>query len=312
MFVSIHADSVRDRSVSGSSVYVLSLRGASDEAARWLAEQENAADLKGGVSLDDKNDVLASVLLDVTQKEAVSDSVEAADSVLACTARGRQGARPAACSTPASSCSSRPTSRRCWSRRPSSRTPTDERRLRDTRHQQRIAEAIQHRRAQLLATRIRRPARGSRRSLAAQRSGRHRRTPQTSPSASPRRGFAILAAPPRGPAAPCPSGSCPSSSSTRSRPARSSSGRRRSSRNWSRTASMPAHARSRSRSRKAAPSLCRVRDDGAGIARRRTRARARASRDQQDRQHRRPRGRAHAGLSRRGPAEHRLGVAHAA
>ena len=82
MFVSIHADSVRDRSVGGSSVYVLSLRGASDEAARWLAERENAADLMGGVSLDDKNDVLASVLLDVTQKESVSNSVEAAESVL--------------------------------------------------------------------------------------------------------------------------------------------------------------------------------------------------------------------------------------
>jgi N-acetylmuramoyl-L-alanine amidase len=83
MFVSIHADSVRNREVTGSSVYVLSLRGASDEAARWLAERENAADLMGGVSLDDKNDVLASVLLDVTQKEAVSNSVDAADSVLA-------------------------------------------------------------------------------------------------------------------------------------------------------------------------------------------------------------------------------------
>ena len=63
-------------------MYVLSLRGASDEAARWLAESENAADLKGGVSLDVNDDVLASVLLDVTQKEAVSDSVEAADNVL--------------------------------------------------------------------------------------------------------------------------------------------------------------------------------------------------------------------------------------
>jgi N-acetylmuramoyl-L-alanine amidase len=83
MFVSIHADSVRDRSIGGSSVYVLSTRGASDEAARWLAERENAADLMGGVSLDDKNDVLASVLLDVTQKEIVSNSVEAASSVLA-------------------------------------------------------------------------------------------------------------------------------------------------------------------------------------------------------------------------------------
>jgi N-acetylmuramoyl-L-alanine amidase len=83
MFISVHADAVLDRGVSGASVYVLSLRGASDEAARWLAERENAADLMGGVSLDDKNDVLASVLLDVTQKEAVSNSVEAADSVLA-------------------------------------------------------------------------------------------------------------------------------------------------------------------------------------------------------------------------------------
>jgi N-acetylmuramoyl-L-alanine amidase len=83
MFVSIHADSVRDRSVGGSSVYVLSTRGASDEAARWLAERENAADLVGGVSLDDKDDVLASVLLDVTQKQSVSNSVEAASSVLA-------------------------------------------------------------------------------------------------------------------------------------------------------------------------------------------------------------------------------------
>lgn len=82
MFISVHADSVLDRNVSGASVYVLSLRGASDEASRWLAERENAADLMGGVSLDDKNDVLASVLLDVTQKEAVSNSVDAADAVL--------------------------------------------------------------------------------------------------------------------------------------------------------------------------------------------------------------------------------------
>jgi N-acetylmuramoyl-L-alanine amidase len=82
MFISVHADSVLDRNVSGASVYVLSLRGASDEASRWLAERENAADLVGGVSLDDKNDVLASVLLDVTQKEAVSNSVDAADAVL--------------------------------------------------------------------------------------------------------------------------------------------------------------------------------------------------------------------------------------
>jgi len=82
LFVSIHADSVLDRRVDGSSVYILSQRGASDEAARWLAERENASDLIGGVSLDDKDDVLASVLLDLSQSAALSASETAAQSVL--------------------------------------------------------------------------------------------------------------------------------------------------------------------------------------------------------------------------------------
>jgi N-acetylmuramoyl-L-alanine amidase len=69
--------------VRGSSVYVLSTRRASSEAARWLAERENAADLIGGVSLDDKGDVLASVLLDLSQNAAISASREAASRVLA-------------------------------------------------------------------------------------------------------------------------------------------------------------------------------------------------------------------------------------
>ncbi len=63
MFVSVHADSIADRSITGASVYVLSVHGASSEAARWLAERENAADLMGGVRLDDKGS-LAPVLLD--------------------------------------------------------------------------------------------------------------------------------------------------------------------------------------------------------------------------------------------------------
>ena len=75
MFVSIHADAYRDRSVAGSSVYVLSARGASDESARWLADRENAADLIGGVKLDDKDSVLASVLLDLSQGASMSASV---------------------------------------------------------------------------------------------------------------------------------------------------------------------------------------------------------------------------------------------
>jgi N-acetylmuramoyl-L-alanine amidase len=82
LFVSIHADSIRDRRVDGSSVYILSQRGASDEAARWLAERENASDLVGGVSLDDKSDVLASVLLDVSQSASLSASGIAAERVL--------------------------------------------------------------------------------------------------------------------------------------------------------------------------------------------------------------------------------------
>jgi N-acetylmuramoyl-L-alanine amidase len=83
LFVSIHADSIRDRSITGSSVYILSPRGASDEASRWLAERENASDLIGGVSLDDKDDVLASVLLDLSQTASLNASLSAAELVLA-------------------------------------------------------------------------------------------------------------------------------------------------------------------------------------------------------------------------------------
>ena len=83
LFVSIHADAFRDRSVHGSSVYVLSRRGASSEMARWLAARENAADLVGGVSLDDKDDLLAEVLLDLAQTETLETSTGAAHNVLA-------------------------------------------------------------------------------------------------------------------------------------------------------------------------------------------------------------------------------------
>jgi len=82
LFVSIHADSIRDRSIDGASVYILSQRGATDEASRWLAERENASDLIGGVSLEDKSDVLASVLLDVSQSVSLSASQAAAERVL--------------------------------------------------------------------------------------------------------------------------------------------------------------------------------------------------------------------------------------
>ncbi len=81
MFVSVHADSIADRNISGASVYVLSVHGASNEAARWLAERENAADLMGGVRLDDKG-ALAPVLLDATQSEIIGVSASAAERVV--------------------------------------------------------------------------------------------------------------------------------------------------------------------------------------------------------------------------------------
>ena len=82
LFVSIHADAFKNRKARGSSVYVLSPRGATDEAARWLAERENSADLVGGVSLDDKDAMLASVLLDLSQSAAIDASTHVADQVL--------------------------------------------------------------------------------------------------------------------------------------------------------------------------------------------------------------------------------------
>jgi len=82
MFISVHADSAANREASGASVYILSERGASSEAARWLAERENAADLMGGVKLDDKDSTLASVLLDLSQSANISASMVAADRVL--------------------------------------------------------------------------------------------------------------------------------------------------------------------------------------------------------------------------------------
>ncbi|NNC98491.1 MAG: AMIN domain-containing protein [Gammaproteobacteria bacterium] len=82
LFISIHADSFKDATVSGSSVYVLSQRGASSAAARWLANKVNSSDLVGGVSLNDKDDVLASVLLDLSQNATIAASTSLGKNVL--------------------------------------------------------------------------------------------------------------------------------------------------------------------------------------------------------------------------------------
>lgn len=141
MFVSVHADSYTNRSVAGSSVYVLSARGASDESARWLADRENAADLIGGVKLDDKDSVLASVLLDLSQGASMSASVDAAELVMQelykignITNRGVKHAGFLVLKSPDIPSMLVETA--------FISNPTEEARLLDPKHQQRLAEAI--------------------------------------------------------------------------------------------------------------------------------------------------------------------------
>ena len=82
LFVSIHADAFHDRRASGASVYALSNRGATSEAAQWLANKENAADLAGGVSIRNHSDVVAEILLDLAQSATIQSSLDVGAVVL--------------------------------------------------------------------------------------------------------------------------------------------------------------------------------------------------------------------------------------
>lgn len=85
IFLSIHADAFKTPEARGASVYAISQQGATSETARWLAEKENRSDLiggVGGVSLDDKDDLLAGVLLDLSMTASLAASLEMGDSVL--------------------------------------------------------------------------------------------------------------------------------------------------------------------------------------------------------------------------------------
>jgi len=85
LFISIHADAFSSPKAKGSSVFALSQRGATSEAARWLADKENSSDLiggVGGVSLDDKEDVLAGVLLDLSMTASLGVSLDLGQTVL--------------------------------------------------------------------------------------------------------------------------------------------------------------------------------------------------------------------------------------
>ena len=82
LFVSIHADAFIKPSATGSSVFALSERGATSVAARWLAKQENDADLIGGVNLGIKDPYLKQTLLDLSQTASINDSLKLGKAVL--------------------------------------------------------------------------------------------------------------------------------------------------------------------------------------------------------------------------------------
>ncbi|MBN2885607.1 MAG: N-acetylmuramoyl-L-alanine amidase [Chromatiaceae bacterium] len=141
LFISIHADAFTNDRAHGASVFTLSFNGASSEAARWLADRENRADLIGGHALRTSDDVLASVLLDMTQNATIEHSTEAAKAVLARLAsvgdlhqREVQRAGFAVLKSP--DIPSMLVETAFISH------PDEELRLRDAAHQQRLAEAI--------------------------------------------------------------------------------------------------------------------------------------------------------------------------
>jgi N-acetylmuramoyl-L-alanine amidase len=82
LFVSIHADAFVQESARGSSVFVLSEKGASSTAARWLADKENLADTIGGVNVKNHDRQLASVLFDLSTTAQINDSLKLGKSVL--------------------------------------------------------------------------------------------------------------------------------------------------------------------------------------------------------------------------------------
>lgn len=82
LFVSIHADAVDDRRANGATVYVLSLKGASDEAAQRVANRENAESRVGDVTLAGKGEVLVSVLLDLSQNAMLGASLDVGADVI--------------------------------------------------------------------------------------------------------------------------------------------------------------------------------------------------------------------------------------
>ena len=141
LFVSIHADAFRDKRANGATVYALSLKGASDEEARLLAERENASVQIGGVSLSDKDPLLAEVLLDLSQNASLSASLDVGEKVIAALAdvvRVRRRTVQQAGFLVLKS----PDMPSILVETAYISNPTEEKRLRDPAHQSRLAKAI--------------------------------------------------------------------------------------------------------------------------------------------------------------------------
>ena len=175
LFVSVHADAYTSGDARGSSVWMLSPRGATSEAARWLADRENRADLVGGVSLDRQGQHAGrGAARPVAGRDARSQR-----------RRRQPGAARAGEDRPdssrlmwrkrTSSCCARRTCRRSWSRPRSSRNPAEEKRLNNPEQREKLAKRDPRWRAQLF-----------RRSAAAGQLVRVERAQGTSRSTSPR------------------------------------------------------------------------------------------------------------------------------
>jgi N-acetylmuramoyl-L-alanine amidase len=73
-FISVHADAAQRRAARGSSVYILSKKGASSEMGKWLAKRENASDLAGGVDIGGQEPAIQKALLDMGLDWKVKES----------------------------------------------------------------------------------------------------------------------------------------------------------------------------------------------------------------------------------------------
>lgn len=141
LFISIHADAVDSSQPRGASVYVVSDRGASNEAARLLAERENASDLRGGVNLGEQEDMVAFALLDMYRGLTETGAVTAGEEVLS--ELGRIGKlHSSKIQNAGFMVLKSPDVPSILVETAFISNPTDEKNLRSSAHQQKVADAI--------------------------------------------------------------------------------------------------------------------------------------------------------------------------